>query len=64
MGERVAVPRVLWGFDCVRRGFGVRTTRLLAPVDDVGTYEWRVVEASVGVGGQISVSRLRMAWPV
>jgi hypothetical protein len=63
-GERVAVPRSLWGFDCVGRGFGVRTTRLIAPVDDVGAYEWRVVEASVGVEGQISVSRLRVAWPV
>ena len=49
MGERMAVPRALWGFDCGGRGFGVRTTRLIAPVVDLGGHEWRVVEVCVGV---------------
>jgi hypothetical protein len=51
MGERVAVPRALWGFDCGTRGFGVRTTRLIAAVVDVGGYRWCLVEvvaASIG----------------
>jgi len=64
MGERMAVPRALWGFDCGGRGFGVRTTRLIAAVVDLGGYEWRVVEVSVGVERRRSVGRLREGWPV
>ena len=49
MGERVAAPQGLWGFDCGGRGFGVRTTRLIAPVVDVRRYDWRIGEVCVDV---------------
>jgi hypothetical protein len=52
MGEGVAVPRVLWGFELGGWKFGARTTRLIATVAGVGGYQWRPVEVSAASIGE------------
>jgi hypothetical protein len=48
MGERVVVPRALWGFDGGGWGFGLRTMRLIATVVDLRGYHEGAVEVFAG----------------
>ena len=52
LGERVAVPQSLWGFDRSggRGGAGARRSILMSV--DVGGYHWRVIEVSRLLNGE------------
>ena len=52
MGERVSLPRALWGFDRCGWGFEVRSACLIATVVGVGGYQWRLVEVSAASIGE------------
>jgi len=49
MGERVAVPRALWGFDRSGCGFEVRRACLIAMIVELSACDWLGVEVSAGV---------------
>jgi hypothetical protein len=64
MGERVAVPRALWGFGCGGWGFEVRAGRSILMIVDLSADHWGVVEVFACGERRRSAGRLRSARPI
>jgi hypothetical protein len=64
IGERVAGPRALWGFQRTAWGFGLRMARLVGRIVDLSAYHGRVAEVCGGIERWRSAGRWRPAWPI
>ena len=64
IGEGVAAPRALWGFERSGWGFGVRIARLVGRIIDLSAYHRRVVDVCDGIERWRSAARWRPAWPI